>query len=258
VLHHSSVPYASAPADALPASEAEVKAAAEPTPEPAAPAEAAPADVASSGPVTQDEVRAIQAAWAGAIKSISATYAEKGDHIAAAANAAAELYAYGHSDVLFKPTKAAQHQFRPTGGEAMSYFVGGAAVEGGYEEDAGFAINGGKGWAEVVFENHQIERHGDVAVAMGNYHFTCATTGDKVKVEYTFGYKRCDDGKVRIVLHHSSVPYVPHASAPADTAPASEAEAEPAAEPAPEPAVPAEAAPADTAPASEAEVESPA
>jgi len=30
---------------------------------------------------------------------------------------------------------------------------------------------------------------------------------DKVRVEYTFGYKRNDDGKVRIYLHHSSVPF---------------------------------------------------
>ena len=46
-----------------------------------------------------------------------------------------------------------------------------------------------------------------IAHAMGNYYFTCATTGDVSKVEYTFGYGRCDDGKVRIFLHHSSVPY---------------------------------------------------
>jgi hypothetical protein len=42
---------------------------------------------------------------------------------------------------------------------------------------------------------------------MGTYYFTCATSGDVVKVEYTFGYKRNSDGKVRICLHHSSVPY---------------------------------------------------
>ena len=39
-------------------------------------------------------------------------------------------------------------------------------------------------------------------------HFTCAATGDKTKVEYTFGYKKNVDGKLRIFLHHSSVPYV--------------------------------------------------
>merc|ERR1712032_1811377 len=82
------------------------------------------------------------------------------------------------------------------------------AVENGYAEDGGFAINGGKGWSECVYDNHQIEIKGDVAIAMGNYYFTCATTGEKSKVEYTFGYQRCDDTKVRIFLHHSSVPYM--------------------------------------------------
>jgi len=42
---------------------------------------------------------------------------------------------------------------------------------------------------------------------MGYYVFTDATTKAKVTVEYTFGYKRCSDGKPRIFLHHSSVPY---------------------------------------------------
>ena len=113
-----------------------------------------------------------------------------------------EARRYGHSNVLFKPTKAAEYQFRPTAEEAMSYFVGGK-----YTEDKGFAINGGKGWSECVYENHQIDVKGDVAVAMGNYYFTCATSGTVSKVEYTFGYQRCEDGKVRIFLHHSSVPY---------------------------------------------------
>lgn len=80
----------------------------------------------------------------------------------------------------------------------------------GYTEDGGFAINGGKGWAKCVYDNHKIVIKKDVALAMGNYYFTCATTKSETKVEYTFGYQRCDDGKVRIFLHHSSVPYVAH------------------------------------------------
>jgi len=171
-LHHSSVPYSVGPA-----------------------------------PITEEEVLECQAKWAAAIKGCSAVYAAKGDYIAAAAEAAGELYGYGHSNVLFKPTKAAEFPFRPTAGEAMSYFVGGSVVDGGYDEDAGFAINGGKGWKDVVFTNHQIDLNGPVAIAMGSYVFTDATTGDKVKVEYTFGYKRNADGKARIFLHHSSVPY---------------------------------------------------
>ena len=109
--------------------------------------------------------------------------------------------------MLFKPTKAAEFPFRPTGGEALSYFVGGGVVEGGYKEDGGFAINGGNGWKEVEFKNHAIDLNGEVAIAMGTYDFTDATTGDVATVEYTFGYKRNDDGNARIFLHHSSVPY---------------------------------------------------
>merc|ERR1712070_596271 len=137
---------------------------------------------------------------------------EKGDYVKVAADAAGELYGYGHTDVLSKPTKAAEYPFRPTGGEAMSYFVGCNAVDGGYKEDGGFAINGGKGWSSVKFANHQIDLNGETAIAMGTYYFTCATTGVVSKVEYTFGYKRNDDGKVRIFLHHSSVPYATHGS----------------------------------------------
>merc|ERR1712070_1084615 len=116
------------------------------------------------------ELQELQAAWARAIKNISKIYLDGGDYVAAAANAAGELYGYGHSNVLFKPTKAAEAQFRPTASDAMSYFVGHKAVEGGYSEDAGFAINGGKGWSDVVFDNHQIELTRDVAIAMGNYY----------------------------------------------------------------------------------------
>ena len=180
-LHHSSVPYSSG----------------------------APAAPAATGlaPMTEKEVLECQAKWANAIKTISATYLKKGDYVAAASEAAGELYGYGKSQVLFKPTKAAEYPFRPTGGEAMSYFVGKDAVDDGYDEDGGFAINGGKGWKEVKFTNHGIELIGSSAIAMGSYVFTCATTGAESKVEYTFGYKRNDDGKARIFLHHSSVPY---------------------------------------------------
>ena len=164
--------------------------------------------------MTEAEVLELQEKWGGAIKTISKTYLEKGDYVGAAGNAAAELYGYGHGSVLFKPTKAAEFPFRPSGGEAMSYFVGGSAVEDGYAEDAGFAINGGKGWKEVAFTNHGIELLGTAAIAMGTYIFTCATTGDKARVEYTFGYRRNDDGKARIFLHHSSVPYAADKAAP--------------------------------------------
>merc|ERR1711871_1264831 len=173
-LHHSSVPYSAAPA-----------------------------------PITETEVLEAQKLWADSIASISKVYAEKGDYVAAAGEAAGKLYGYGKSDVLFKPTKVTKNPFRPTGEDAMSYFVGADAMKNDKfkGEDAGFAINGGKGWKNVIFRNHKIDLNGPTAQAMGDYVFTDATSGDEVRVEYTFGYKRNDDGKVRIYLHHSSVPY---------------------------------------------------
>merc|ERR1719215_1935773 len=81
---------------------------------------------ASGGDITKDEVLALQDKWANGIKSITKSYMDKGDFVGVAAEVAGELYGYGHSNVLFKPTKAAEVQFRPEAEGAMSYFVGAA------------------------------------------------------------------------------------------------------------------------------------
>merc|ERR1711924_416998 len=51
------------------------------------------------------------------------------------------------------------------GEDAMSYFVGAEAMKNDkYKgEDAGFAINGGKGWKDVTFRNHKIDLNGPTA-----------------------------------------------------------------------------------------------
>ena len=85
--------------------------------------------------------------------------------------------------MLFKPTKAAEAPFRPTGRRChVPTLLGTRRFEKGYAEDAGFAINGGKGWSDVVFQNHQIDISAKVAIAMGTYYFTNATDGSKAKV----------------------------------------------------------------------------
>ena len=103
-----------------------------------------------SAPITERDVRTAQKAWADAIKAISKTYLDGGDYVGAAGKAAGELYGYGHTNVMFKPTKAKDVPFRPDASQAMSYFVGAKAVSDGIAEDGGFAINGGKGWSDVV------------------------------------------------------------------------------------------------------------
>ena len=100
---------------------------------------------------------------------------------------------------MFKPTLAAVEQFRPDFESALSYFV---ASNNACPEDKGFAI---KGWTKVRFENSDVILSDDSATAMGNYFFT-TPEGDEVKVEYTFGYITDSEGKLRINLHHSSMP----------------------------------------------------
>ncbi len=168
----------------------------------------------SKSSVTKDDVINAQNFWAQSIVDISNSFLSGEDYVSLASERAGELYGYDHSKVLFKPTKASEKQFRPTANDAMSYFVGHDSVIDGYKEDQGFAINAKKGFSRVVFDNHQIDCHDQVAIAMGTYEFTCATTGEISEVEYTFGYKRNPDGNVRICLHHSSIPYEPKVEKP--------------------------------------------
>ncbi|MHA7819865.1 MAG: phosphoribosyl-AMP cyclohydrolase [Erythrobacter sp.] len=162
----------------------------------AAPLSAKDADT----PITTEEVEAAQQAWGEGIVSISATHAAGGDYTAAAREHLDTLYNYDNGMVLFKPTLAAEDQFRGTYEEALSYFVTGMRAE-----DSGFAI---KGWSDVRFENEGIVTDDDNAVAMGNYFFT-GPDGAVTKVEYTFGYVRDEDGNLKINTHHSSMPFAP-------------------------------------------------
>merc|ERR1719271_144954 len=152
--------------------------------------------------MTKELIEAAQKAWGDGIVNIAKTHTDGGDFVQAATDHINNLYAYGISEVLFKPTLAAEEQFRPTFEKALSYFV---ASNNACPEDKGFAI---KGWTAVRFENVDIITEGSVGMAMGNYFFT-TPEGDEAKVEYSFGYKLDAYGKVRIILHHSSMPYAP-------------------------------------------------
>ena len=105
--------------------------------------------------------------------------------------------------VLFKPTMASGEQtFRPTKRGALSYFVG---QDPEFPLDSGFGL---KGWRDVKSETAASFADGQVAMWMG-----WVTMTDKdgliTKVDKSFGYKKDADGVLRIVLHHSSLPYQP-------------------------------------------------
>ncbi|MEM9073709.1 MAG: hypothetical protein AAGE52_34785 [Myxococcota bacterium] len=152
--------------------------------------------------ITKEQVLAAQKAWGDGIVRIAAAHTAGENFEQVASEHVKTLYAYGLTPVLFKPTLAAEIQFRSTFEQALSYFV---ATNNACPEDKGFAI---KGWTAVRFENVDVITSGNVAMAMGNYFFT-TPEGDEVKVEYSFGYFLDDAGNVRINLHHSSMPYAP-------------------------------------------------
>lgn len=169
----------------------------------AAVAAPAMAQTATYAPITQAEVEEAQRAWCGALVAIATEGDTKGQP---AAKALAETvidtaYAYNMGPVLFKPTlTVAPQTFRTTRDGALAYFVGGDKA---YPNDGGFAL---KGWRKCESQNAGIVITGNSAISMGNVSMW-DTKGNLTKVDKTWGYVRGGDGKLRIVLHHSSLPY---------------------------------------------------
>ncbi|MHB8921596.1 MAG: hypothetical protein ACYC3N_11300 [Halothiobacillus sp.] len=152
-------------------------------------------------PITDTDVIHAENEWGKGIVEIGKIYQNGGDYKAVASELIDRMYAYGDGEVLFKPTKAANDQFREDKEQALSYFVGGSNPE-----DHGFAL---QPWSKVRFENSHIDVNSSTAIAMGNYFFTDAKTNKEVKVEFTMGFERAKDGHLEIFLHHSSIPYQP-------------------------------------------------
>lgn len=158
---------------------------------------------ANAAPITDAEVLAAQQAWGNALVAIATEYDTKG--FAAAKKLAEQVvdgaYGYQMGPVLFKPTlTVAPQTFRTDRDGAIAYFVGGSDT---YKADTGFAL---KGWRAFEIENVGILLKGNSATSMGNVTVIDAK-GNRTTVDKTWGYVRGPDGKLRIVLHHSSLPY---------------------------------------------------
>ncbi len=152
--------------------------------------------------ITKEQVLDAQKSWGDGVVKIGSLKENRSECEAYASKFLDERYAFEAGSVLFKPTKCAIEQFRPTKPEALSYFI--AGEDRACQEDKGFAI---QPWTKVRFENAGFIIEEKRAIAMGNYFFT-DLNGDEAKVEYTFGYKLID-GELKIDLHHSSFPF-PH------------------------------------------------
>lgn len=172
------------------------------TPAPARPA------AHSSAAITKAEVNAAQQAWCDALVALGKTHEEGGDVKSHAERILAQAYAYDTGKVFFKPTLAyGKNTFRPTREGALAYFIGGNPD---FPEDKGFAL---KPWVKARHDNlgdgdEGIQIHGDIAITMGNVWLT-AKDGTEVMVDKTFVFKKDPDGKLRLIVHKSALPYSP-------------------------------------------------
>lgn len=155
--------------------------------------------------ITDVEIANAREAWGNALVAIAKAYEVDGISGArdVAENVLDSAYGYGDGPVLFKPTlTSGEKTFRPTRDGALAYFVG---HDEAYPLDAGFAL---RGWRSVTFETAASFVEGDVAMWMGRATMT-DKDGQITKANKSWGYKKDADGVLRIVLHHSSLPYQP-------------------------------------------------
>ncbi|MEM6308480.1 MAG: phosphoribosyl-AMP cyclohydrolase [Pseudomonadota bacterium] len=153
--------------------------------------------------ISDAELTQARDAWGDALVAISQAYETGGIDPARALAREVINTAYGYDlgPVLFKPTlSGGAKTFRTTQQGCLSYFVG---HDADYPNDGGFGL---KGWRETRSETAASFVDGDVAMWMGWFHFT-DKDGQTTTVDKTFGYKRDEGGTLKIVLHHSSLPY---------------------------------------------------
>jgi hypothetical protein len=158
--------------------------------------------------ITEDEVNAAQQAWCDALVQIGKLHTEGGDAKAYAEKVLTEAYDYDNGKVFFKPTLAfGEKTFRNNKEGALAYFVGGNP---NYPEDKGFALTP---WVKARYDNagegnNGIQIYGDIAITMGNVWVT-SKDGKEVMVDKTWVFKKGEDGKLRIIVHKSALPFAP-------------------------------------------------
>ena len=98
--------------------------------------------------ITKSQIHESQRKWGDGIVKIGALKDNQSECLEFTSSFLNSLYDFENNDVLFKPTKAADEQFRPNFQMALSYFLGGSKSY--CTEDEGFAM---KPWLDVKFVN---------------------------------------------------------------------------------------------------------
>lgn len=156
--------------------------------------------------VSEAEVIAATEAWGKGLVSISVAYDGNENNFEKAKAVASDFidkaYGYQLGPVLFKPTLTRHPQtFRTTKTGAMAYFVG---HDKAYPYDDGFAL---LPWRSVSYKPVGIQINGAVASTMGRLELRDAE-GNATVVDKTWVFKKDDRGALRIIVHHSSLPFV--------------------------------------------------
>ena len=158
--------------------------------------------------ITYDEVNAAQQAWCDALVKIGKLKEEGGDYKTFAQQVLSDAYNYDNGKVFFKPTLAYGDQtFRNDKKGALAYFIGG---DPDFPNDKGFALTP---WVKARYDNagnnnEGIQIYGSIAITMGNVWVT-DKAGKEIMVDKTWVFKKGKDGKLRIIVHKSSLPFSP-------------------------------------------------
>ena len=153
--------------------------------------------------IDEKEISQARIDWGKGIVSISNGFESEGIEQATliANDILDKLYGFEFGPILFKPTQSGGEQtFRHNKEGALSYFVGHNSK---YPLDSGFGI---KFWREVKSETSAVLVDKDIAMWMG-WVFLTNKDGDLVKVDKSWVYKKASSGELKIILHHSSIPY---------------------------------------------------
>ena len=153
--------------------------------------------------INEDTLYQARHDWGLGILKISEAYENSGiDKAKIVANEFLEnLYGFEFGPILFKPTlSGGSTTFRPSKEGALSYFIAGNPD---YPNDTGFGL---KNWRKIESDTSAIFIEQNVAMWIGWVTFI-NNNGDEVKVDKSWGYRINDEGSLKIVLHHSSLPY---------------------------------------------------
>ena len=153
--------------------------------------------------INENDLANARSAWGESMIEISQAYEKKGiEQATVVANKMLDnLYGFEFGAVLFKPTLSGGNQtFRSDKEGALSYFVGNNPK---YPMDSGFGI---KDWLEVKSETSSVLIDQNIAMWMGWVTFI-NKEGTSIKVDKSWGYKKNENRNLKIVLHHSSLPY---------------------------------------------------